>query len=142
VSGRVPLPARVFCDTSFFYACLDRGDANHGRAVDLLREAADAGTAFWATWDVVGETVTVLRYRRSFAIALTFLTDVKPTLHLVRYGDRVRDEAEEVFRLHARGRRLSFCHAISFVVVTTLLDHVPCLAFDEDFRRLGLTVIA
>jgi hypothetical protein len=36
---------------------------------------------------------------------------------------------------------LSFCDAISFVVVTTLVDHMPCFAFDEDFRRLGLTVI-
>jgi hypothetical protein len=26
--------------------------------------------------------------------------------------------------------------------VTTLLERMPCLAFDEDFRRLGLTVIA
>jgi hypothetical protein len=29
----------------------------------------------------------------------------------------------------------------STVVVTTLLDNVPCLTFDEDFRSLGLTVI-
>jgi hypothetical protein len=28
------------------------------------------------------------------------------------------------------------------VVVTTLLDRMACFAFDEDFRRLGLTVIA
>jgi hypothetical protein len=32
-------------------------------------------------------------------------------------------------------------HLISFVVVTTLLGRMPCLAFDEDFRRLGLTVL-
>ena len=36
-------------------------------------------------------------------------------------------------------RRLSLCDAISFIVVTTLLDRMPCFAFDEDFRRLGLT---
>ncbi len=32
--------------------------------------------------------------------------------------------------------------AISFVVVTTLLENMPCLAFDEDFRGLRLTMIA
>ncbi len=53
----------------------------------------------------------------------------------------MRAEAEEIFRQHGRSRRLSFCDAISFVVVTTLLDHMPCLAFDEDFRAIGLTVI-
>jgi predicted nucleic acid-binding protein len=52
-----------------------------------------------------------------------------------------RGEAEQIFRRHGRDRRLSFCDAISAVVVTTLLDQIPCLAFDEDFRSLGLTVI-
>ena len=40
-----------------------------------------------------------------------------------------------------RPRRVSFCDAISFVVVTTLLDNIPCLSFDGDFKALGLTVI-
>ena len=50
-------------------------------------------------------------------------------------------EAEQIFRRYGRDRKLSFCDAISFVVVTTLLDDVPSLAFDTDFRALGLTVI-
>jgi len=67
---------------------------------------------------------------------------VKPGLRIVSYGDLVRDEAERIFRQYGRERRLSFCDAISFVVITALLDHMPCLSFDEDFRSLGLTVIA
>jgi predicted nucleic acid-binding protein len=47
----------------------------------------------------------------------------------------------DVFRRYGRERRLSLCDAISLVVVTTLLDRMPCFAFDGDFRRLGLTVI-
>ena len=66
---------------------------------------------------------------------------MKPQLCLAAYGDGVRHEAEDVFRTYGRQRRLSFCDAISFVVVTALLDRMPCLAFDADFRRLGLTVI-
>jgi len=53
----------------------------------------------------------------------------------------VRDEAEEIFRRRARARRISFCDAVSFVVITTLLDDMPSLAFDRDFRALGLTVL-
>jgi len=138
----MPLPRRVFCDTSFFYACFDPDDANRARAEELVAEAATSGTAFAATWNVISETVTLLRYRRNFQAALAFLNELKPQLHIVTYSDRVRDEAEQVFGQYGRGRRLSFCDAISFVVVTTLLDHMPCLAFDEDFRGLGLTVIA
>lgn len=46
-----------------------------------------------------------------------------------------------MFRRYGQDHRLSLCDAISFVVVTTLLGRMPCLAFDEDFRRLGLTVL-
>ena len=137
----MPLPPRLFCDTSFFYACLDQGDVNHQRAEVIVEDAATASTVLWVTWDIISETVTLLRYRRNFPAALMFLAEVKPWLAIVSYGDRVRAEAEQIFREYGRDHRLSFCDAISFVVVTTLLDEVPCLTFDQDFRRLGLTVI-
>jgi len=81
------------------------------------------------------------RWRRSHREALAFLSDIKPNLHAVDYGDSVRGEAEQIFRRYGRDRKLSFCDAVSFVVVTTLLDDIPSLVFDEDFRALGLIVI-
>lgn len=141
MAGANGAPPRAFCDTSFFYACLDPRDVNHERAIALLADLAAGGTALYTTWDVISETVTLLRYRKDFKAALAFLSEVKPQLRIVRYGDRVREEAEQVFREYGRAHRLSFCDAISFVAVTAPLDHMPCLAFDVDFRRLGLTVI-
>jgi predicted nucleic acid-binding protein len=135
------LPPRVFCDTSFFYACFDPRDRNHERAREIVAEAAAANSALWTTWDIISKTVTLLRYRRNFQAALAFLDEVKPRLAIVTYGDIVRAEAERNFRHLGREHRLSFCDAISFIVVSTLLDDMPCLVFDEDFRRLGLTVI-
>jgi predicted nucleic acid-binding protein len=132
---------RVFCDTSYFYACADTDDAFYRRALALSGEAAKHRTQLWTTWDVISETVTLLRYRHSAAAAIRFLDDVKPGLHVVDYGANVRVEAEQVFRRHSRDHRLSLCDAISFVVVTTLLERIPCFTFDEDFRRLGLGVI-
>lgn len=135
------LPTLVFCDTSFFYACLDPRDTNHARAHTLVTESNSVGATFCTTWDIISETVTLLRYRRNYRAALAFLTEVKPGLRIVTYGDQIRDEAEQIFRTYARDHRLSFCDAISFVVVTSLLDHLPCFTFDEDFRALGLTVL-
>ena len=135
------LPTRVFCDTSFFYACLDQRDVNHEQAKQLSEEAAIVGSALYVTWDIISETLTLLRYRRSYREAVAFLTDVKPHLHIVNYGETVRTEAEQIFRRYGRERKLSFCDAISFVVVTTLLNAMPSLAFDTDFRALGLTVV-
>jgi len=136
------LPRQLFCDSSFFYACLDPRDANHAAAKSVLIQAEAVSAVFWTTWDVISETVTLLRYRRNFRTALSFLGEVKPAIRIVRYGESVYDEAEEVFRRYGQQRRLSFCDAISFVVVTTLLDDMPCFAFDQDFRRLGLTTLS
>ena len=94
----MPLPLRLFCDTSFFYACFDRSDANHPRARTLAAEANASGTTLCATWDVISETVTLLRYRRGFREALAFLTEIRPHLHIVNYGESVRTEAEQIFR--------------------------------------------
>lgn len=134
-------PPRLFCDTSFFYACFDPRDVNHDQAEALSVEAAEAASALYVTWDIISETSTLLRYRRSHREALTFLADIKPNLHIVNYGDNVRVEAEQIFRRYGRDHKLSYCDAVSFVVVTTLLDGIPSLAFDADFRALGLSVI-
>ena len=135
------LPPRLFCDTSFFYACFDPRDVNHQRAEDLSAEAAESGSTLYVTWDIISETLTLLRYRRSYRAALTFLSEIKPALHIVNYGDSVRAEVEQIFRRYGRDHKLSFCDAVSFVVVTTLLDDIPSLVFDEDFCALGLIVI-
>ena len=134
-------PPRLFCDTSFFYACLDPSDAHHPRAAEQIENATRSGSDFLTTWDVVSETATLLRYRCSYTAAWMFLDQVKPTLQIVHYGDDARAEAMEVFRVYSQDHLLSFCDAISFVVVTTLLGDLPCLAFDRDFRGLGLTVL-
>lgn len=136
----MPLPPEVFCDTSFFHACLDSSDTHHPDAEDLVTEAT-AHVALYTTWDVVSETITLLRYRVSYPAALIFVDELCPQLRFVEYGPDVRARALDVFRRYSRDHRISFCDAISFVVVTTLLERMPCFAFDEDFRRLGLTVI-
>ena len=69
------------------------------------------------------------------------LSEIKLDLHIVNYGDSIRAEAEQIFRRYGRDHKLSFCDAVSFVVVTTLLNDIPTLAFDADFRALGLIVI-
>ncbi len=133
---------RVFCDTSFFYSCLDPREVFHGRALELATHAAKANTILSSTWDVFSETLTLLRYRRSYRAAIEFLDEFKPKLDIVLYDHTVRAAAEEAFRRYGAERRLSYCDAISFVVVTTMLDNVPCLSFDQDFRALGLTVLS
>ena len=132
---------RVFCDTGFFFASLARADRHYDRAGELLEECRIEGIRMFSTWEVVSETVTLLTYRLHPQAAVEFLDTMKPVLSLVPITGEILAEAEQVFRRQVRSRRFSFCDAISFVIVTTLLDNIPCLSFDEDFKALGLTVI-
>jgi len=133
---------RVFCDTGFLYASLARGDRYYERAGALLEQCRSQRVQMFSTWEVVGETVTLLAYRLHPQAAVQFLDTMKPVLALVPVTDAVRSQAEQVFRRRVKARRFSFCDAISFVVVTTLLDNIPCFSFDADFNALGLTVIS
>lgn len=92
------LPGLVFYDTSFFYAGLDPRDTNHAPAQALVTESTSSGTTFCTIWDIISESVTLLRYQRNDQAALAFLTEVKPELRIVTYSDRMRDEAEQIFR--------------------------------------------
>ncbi len=130
---------KAFCDTSFFFAALVQNDMNYERAGDILIFCKENAITLCTTWDVISETVTLLRYRANYRLAVQFLDTVKPSLFIVRYDDSVRQAAEKVFRKLSRDRRLSYCDAVSYVVVTGILGGMPSLSFDKDFRSLGLT---
>jgi predicted nucleic acid-binding protein len=133
---------RVFCDTGFLYASLAQGDRHYERAGVLLGQCRDQRIQMFSTWDVVSETTTLLAYRFHPQAAVDFLDTMKPTLALVPITDAIRSQSEQIFRRRVKARRLSFCDAVSFVVVTTVLDNIPCVSFDADFKALGLTVIS
>jgi predicted nucleic acid-binding protein len=132
---------QAFCDTSFFFAALYPKDVNYQRAGRLLEEALAQEVSLWTTWDIISETATLLLYRFNARAAFRFLDEMKPSLQIVFYDESVREEAERVFRLFTKDKKLSFCDAISYVVVKIILRDVNCLSFDEDFIRLGLNVI-
>jgi len=133
---------QAFCDTSFFFASLYPRDINYDRAGQILSEALIQRIQLWTTWDIISETATLLLYRFNSRAAIRFLDEIKPSLNIIYYDDSVRQETDRVFRLFTKDKRLSFCDAISYVVVTTILKDIVCISFDEDFSRLGLNVIS
>ena len=131
---------RVFADTSYFFALLSPHDSNHDRAVEISQEVAHERLNVYTTWDIVVETVTLLRYRANFESARIFLAEVTPDLILVHALETERQAAIQLFLRRSRDRRLSLCDAISYSVVSSRLGWAPCLAFDADFAALGLTI--
>ncbi|MBU4319840.1 MAG: hypothetical protein L6246_03470 [Thermodesulfovibrionales bacterium] len=108
-----------------------------GRILDYCKDNA---VTLCTTWDIISETITLLRYRASYKAAIEFMDVIKPALSIIKYDDSVRIATEEVFKKLSKDKRISFCDAISYVVVTHLLKDMPCFSFDKDFRSLGLLV--
>ncbi|MBI4373520.1 MAG: type II toxin-antitoxin system VapC family toxin [Deltaproteobacteria bacterium] len=131
-------PALLFCDTSFFFASLVPADPNHFKAKEALDVYKTARLT--TTWDIIGETVTLLRYRGNYNLAVQFLDKVRPHLELVSYDASVREETVKVFRKHASDKRLSFCDCLSFVILSIFLEDVPVLTFDRDFKQFGFSL--
>lgn len=140
-AGGRPWPDRVFCDTSFFFACLEPRDAHHAQALEWLRLSRRRRTIYWSTWDVVSETVTLLRRKPGYARAVRFVEEVVPALQLVAVDDSLRLETLEVFKRLGRDKKLSFCDCLSFVALTTALDNIPTATFDGHFAAMGLPVV-
>jgi predicted nucleic acid-binding protein len=132
---------KVFADTSYFFALLHPHDSNHEKAVEISQAVTSLKLNVYTTWDVVVETVAILRYRSSFDLAKIFLTEVKPGLVLIYLAQAERDAAIQLFLRRSRGLKLSLCDVISYTIVSTRLDWAPCLAFDADFAALGLTIL-
>lgn len=136
-----PSSSALFCDTSFFYATLDSRDRDHPLAKELSKSIQEKQIPLITTWEVVVETITLLRYRYSYRGAITFIERVLPRLNIFYIDLEARAKALLAFRKLSRDKEISLCDAISYIVVSEYLNFMPCLAFDEDFKRLGLTVL-
>ncbi|HVP49506.1 MAG TPA: hypothetical protein VMT32_23090 [Bryobacteraceae bacterium] len=132
---------RAFGDTSYFYALADSKDVHHSRALELSQEVARFGVEVAATWDVVVESVTMLRYRLGFPAAARFLATLNISLTVLYPTEDDRLHAIEVFLSRSRDKELSLCDALSYAIVSRDLDWAPCLSFDADFAALGLTIL-
>ncbi len=132
---------QLFCDTSFFYACLDKSDADHLSAIEVAKEISRNSTRCCTTWDVVSETLTLLRYRAGNSFARLFIKNVLPTLEIIEYEREIREEALRLFLKFNEDHKLSFCDCISYVVIIDQLGRIPCASFDDDFKTLGLIVV-
>ncbi len=132
---------RVFGDTSFFFATADPTDANHQRSREISEVVKTLGIRVYTTWEIVVESVTLLRYRANFPTSHRFLTETLPILALLHSSEAERKAAIAFYLQRSASQRLSLCDALSYVIVSSRLNWAPCLTFDRHFAALGLTVV-
>lgn len=130
---------QFFADTSFYYAVLDKRDPDHATATHYSQWLESRGYQLISTWEIIMETVTLLRVRYSFQAAQTFLNETFPSLQIFYLSPEDREASLKLFQKFSRDKKLSLCDIVSYHVITKHLKRIPYLGFDEDFANLGLT---
>jgi predicted nucleic acid-binding protein len=133
---------KVFCDTSFFYASIDPKDENHDKAKEITKALDKNNIALYCTKAIIFETITLLRYRFSYDVALKFIKEVKPKLNIVQFDENLYSRVDFWFEKLSKDKKLSYCDIISYVAVREILGDISCVSFDHDFKTLGLNMLS
>lgn len=136
-----PNNSLIFADTSFYYASLDSRDRFHSQAHKLAYEISARNMTLISSWEIVVETITLLRTGHSYGAAMAFIKDTLPGITVIQLDSEKKDRALTLFEKLSRAKRLSLCDVISYLLVKEHLGNIPCAAFDDDFRKLGLNVL-
>ena len=128
-------------DSSAIIGLFMKEDEWHAPATKALEEIRKAHKRMLTTWDVFDEVVTALRRWGGYDVAVQAGEAMKAStsLTVVVVGDDVRDNAWSTFRKN-RFAKLSYTDCTS-VAVMKKYGIAEAFTFDEDFKKLGCTVI-
>jgi predicted nucleic acid-binding protein len=129
----------TFIDTSAFYAVLDRGDDNHGKAANTWVEIAGQDRRLVTSNYVLLETTALLQSRIGMEAVRGFQNDVVPILR-IEFVTAELHALGVAALLAASKRKLSLVDCISFEIVRNIgADSV--FTFDSHFRAYGFNVL-
>lgn len=129
---------RVFVDTGAWYALLDRKDPDHAKVVACLHTYN--GRLISSNY-IFDETLTLVRYRLGWQIAVLFGEQVRDTrlTHLVSISPQDEDAAWDIFKKY-QDKSFSFTDCSSFALMERLKISTA-VAIDGDFKAYGLHCI-
>lgn len=114
---------KVFIDTQGFAALKYRQDSFHRRAVNLYRKLCQEGVAFITTNYVIDETLTLLRIRVGYWLAVEFGNEIRSRseiLTLLFISPDLEEIAWNIFHRRNGDLKWSFTDCTSFAVMKEL----------------------
>jgi predicted nucleic acid-binding protein len=127
----------IFVDTGFFFALLSQADPDHGRALEVLESLAPRRlpTLLLTTNHVVGETITLARYRAGHALAVE-AGEMLYSEKMARIHWASPEEEKEAFAYLKRHKDQDYSSVdcLSFVVMEKLGIR-EALALDDHFTH-------
>jgi len=129
--------AQTLVDTSAVYALLDRSDANHRKAVTLLRLLTRRGLTPVLSNFIVAESHALLLSRMGPKIARDWLTKQIWPIEPITVSDEKK--AREIIERYD-DKTFSYTDATSFALMERL-EIKDAFAFDAHFRQYGLRLL-
>ncbi len=130
---------KIFIDTSFLVAFYNKGDENHLKAREFIRNGNEH--LYVITDYIFDEFLTVLLVRRNKALSVEagvkLLTD--RDIRLLRINADVFAKAWEIYRLF-KDKQWSFTDCTSYVLMKNLSMDAG-LSFDAHFLQFGCKIL-
>jgi len=131
----------VFLDTSGLYALVDKSDAHHRQAREVVEKLLRAGRRLVVTDYIVTEAVNLANARSGSRVAVRVLDLVEQSAGIrIEWIESVRfDKTKAFFRKHA-DHSYSFTDCSSFVIMRELRLR-EALTTDRHFLEAGLRTL-
>lgn len=130
---------RIFVDTSYFYALLDRDDANHQKAKKTWNDIIKDDNILLASNYVLVESFALIQRRLGIDAARAFQEDVLPLINIEWIDSATHKSGVSALLASAR-KKLSLVDCVSFEVMRSS-GIKKVLAFDQHFKETGFQCI-
>lgn len=132
---------KVFIDTSAWIALYDRNDRYHKNAKKIWVEIINKKKQIYTTFDVLDETITLLRFRVGYKGSVDFGENVfeSKIINIIEINTELRLKAREFYNKFS-DKKLSFTDCTSFAAMS-LLDIIKSFTFDKHFLQVGFNVL-
>ena len=129
----------IFIDTSAFVALRNPADPNHKKALKFSLKLEAAQSQLLTSNYVLAETYTVISQKVGKPQAISFKEDFDPSIQTTRVDENLEEVAWKIFK-EIESKNVSYVDCTSFAIMKTF-NIKQAFSFDEDFKRLGFSLL-
>jgi len=131
---------KVFIDTSAFYAIVDKDDANHETASEIINKLVGEKAELYTSNFILSETYTLLRNNVGHSKTIDFIEKARDSLRIIHISEDIEERAIQILKKYS-DKDFSFVDCTSFVIIEDL-KFQKTFAFDKHFKQYGLATLS
>ena len=130
-------PAKVFCDSSFLIAALNKKEGErHFECRAKFEKLIKDKVSLIITWYVFHETSSILMRKCGTVVWSHFIRSVLPSLEVFELPDKFEFDTLDHYKSWIKKDDVSFCDVLSFRVINEFLNRIPIAEEDRHFRAV------